>query len=289
MNQKILIVDDKKEYIQTVMNFILKEAIPHALLCAPNGKVAIEIARIEQPDIIIMDWEMPEMNGIEAIKYLKQLPETMDIPVILATGIRLTPVDLKEAFEAGASDFIRKPLEETEFLARMNSHLNLAKYIKTIRQQQDVIAVAQQKNLNEKISELKNRVAENETHRKYFKDILETVVKRLEEVEINDDSIKSEINQIISKLHISVKNFGIIQTNTNTPDDNFVRNLLARFSNLTPQEIQLSYMIRNNLSSKEIASITFREEASVKVARSRLRKKIELEPDTNLSNFLQQF
>lgn len=289
MNKKILIVDDKKEYIQTVMNFILKESVPYALLCAPNGKVGVEIARKEQPDIIIMDWEMPEMNGIEAIKQLKKIPQTNDIPVIMATGIRLTPIDLKEAFDAGASDFIRKPLEETEFLARMNSHMNLSDYIKTIRKQQQVIAETQKKELNDKISELKNQVSENELHRAYFKDILETTLNKLEKIEIKEKPVSDEMKQTLQKLRLSVKNLEMLRSDKNTPDDVFVRNLLAHYPGLTPQEIQLSYLIRNNLSSKEIATITFREESSVKVARSRLRRKMQLNTEINLFIHLQKF
>ena len=289
MNKKILIVDDKKEHIQTVINFILKEGIPYALLCAPNGKKAVEIARKECLDIIVMDWEMPGMSGIEAIKLLRQFPGTAEIPVVVATAFRLSPDDLKIAFEAGASDFIRKPIEETEFLARMNSHLKMSGYIRTIREQQNAMATAQKRELNDKIMELKNRISENESQHKYMQNILETTITKLEKAEGCGAEALNGIKQVADKLRMSVKSLEMIHLNTNIPGDIFVKNLLDRYPGLTPGEIQLSFMIKNNLSSKEIATITFREEASVKVARSRLRKKIGLSPEENLPVHLQKF
>jgi phosphoserine phosphatase RsbU/P len=75
----------------------------------------------KQPDIILMDWQMPVMSGIEALKELKHNENTKNIPVIMLTASEAT----NEAFEAGASDYILKPFEKTELVARVNTLLEL--------------------------------------------------------------------------------------------------------------------------------------------------------------------
>lgn len=289
MNKKILIVDDNKEYIQTAMNFILKESVPYALLCAPNGKVAVDIANIEKPDIIIMDWEMPEMNGIEAIKLLKQNSETAHIPVIMATGLRLTTNDLKTAFDAGASDFIRKPLEETEFIARLNSHLQIAEHIQTIKQQKSTIQEAEVTRLNEKIETLKNYLGKNDEQINYFQNIFEAISAKLKTSDISVEIENEQVKTIKLKIQEALSLIERLRTKDYAPTEKFAKKLLGKYPGLSHQELQLCYMLKHNLSTKEIAALTFREPSSVKVARGRVRKKMNLETERNISNYLQQF
>ena len=86
MNQyKILLVDDDPaviEYIKEVLKIY-----NYKFLSAYNGKVAVKIAHSSKPDLILTDWDMPIMNGIETIKKLKASNETRDIPIIMLTGI----------------------------------------------------------------------------------------------------------------------------------------------------------------------------------------------------------
>jgi response regulator RpfG family c-di-GMP phosphodiesterase len=86
-----------------------------------------------------MDWEMPEMTGIEAVKVLKQNPDTHDIPVIIASGIRMSPENLEIALTSGATDFVRKPLEPVALIARVNSVISISGYIKQIQNQNVLI------------------------------------------------------------------------------------------------------------------------------------------------------
>lgn len=288
MDSKILIIDDEKEYLQMAMSYIVEESIPNALLFAPNGKVGIEVAIKEIPDIIIIDWEMPEMNGIDAIRKLKEIEATKDIPVIMSTGIRLSPDDLKTAFEAGASDFIRKPMEKTEFIARVTSHLRMAGYINTIIEKRNLITETATEHLNEKVYELQTRIDENKTQITFYNDVLESITSKLEIIKYNGDNIKENINSVINQIQQSVKKIKNIFSGLEKPNETFVKSLLKKHSNLTPQEIQLSFLLKNNLSSKDIATITFREESSVKVMRSRLRKKLRLEETVNLVSYMER-
>jgi CheY-like chemotaxis protein len=129
----ILVVDDQPDNLKIIADYIQEAGSQYSILKAPNGKFACQIAEDRIPDLIITDWEMPEMDGIEVIKYLKSKETTKDIPVIMATGIMLLPQNLKMAFESGAIDYIRKPIDKTELIARVSSMLQLSDSYKEIK------------------------------------------------------------------------------------------------------------------------------------------------------------
>jgi CheY-like chemotaxis protein len=288
-NKKILIVDDTRENLQSAMKFVLEDEIPYSLLAAQNGQVALQIANLELPDIIIMDWEMPVMNGIEATIELKRNTKTQHIPIIISTGIRLSSNDLKIALEAGASDFIRKPLEKVEFISRINSHLKLAEYINTVVKQSVQINEAQNQKNEEMIRVLESNVEDIQNMVDFYGSLLHLIIKKADSVLQKTDIKHDDIKEIISSIEMGQKTLSGFSTLNTLPDSKFVQLLLQKHANLTPQEIQLCYYLKRNLQSKDIASITFRELTSVKVARSRLRKKLGLSNSDNLTTYFNQF
>jgi len=280
--KKILIVDDTVENLQLAMSYIIGDSVPYSMLAAQNGQIALKIAEQEKPDIIIMDWEMPVMNGIDCIIELKKNPETCNIPIIVSTGIRLSTDDLQVAFNAGASDFIRKPLEKTEFLARINSHLKQAEYLQKIKQQNVLINDTESKRQSELIDLLESVNEENAETFRFFNDVLNDISARLDKI----NSQSEEISQIKCAIDLLRKKYSNNTEEKMISDRSYITRLLGKHSNLTPQEIQLCLFIRKDIQTKEIAEITFREPASVKVARSRLRKKIGIEEQENLHAYL---
>jgi len=230
------------------------------------------------------------MDGIEATRCLKNIVATRNIPVILSTGIRLSPADLKIAFDAGASDFIRKPLEKTEFIARISSHLKMAEYIKTIQRQENEIAEATISRLNEKVESLQMKIDDNKAVLTFFYNTFENVHSKIDAVDcINVDNAKNDLVKISAHIKQAVRSLKSHFSNADKPNDVFVKKLLGVHPNLTPQEIQLCFMLKNKLSTKDISAMTFREESSVKVSRSRLRKKLLLKDSENLVVYLEQF
>ncbi len=137
---KILIVDDDqfiKQYFIACLNSLGEN---YSFLTANNGFDAFKIAKTEVPDLITVDWEMPDIDGIALIKLLKNEAITSEIPIIMCTGIMLASEYLKEAIEAGAADYITKPIDETELTARIKSALRLSQSLKKIQSQhQDII------------------------------------------------------------------------------------------------------------------------------------------------------
>jgi putative two-component system response regulator len=121
--QTILVVDDNPENIH-VLSGILRPY--YKVKAAINGNIAIKIAcGEEKPDIILLDIMMPELDGFAVCKYLKQLPETSEIPIVFVSA-KSEVSDEKKGFELGAVDYITKPVSPPLVLARVSAHLKLA-------------------------------------------------------------------------------------------------------------------------------------------------------------------
>lgn len=118
----ILITDDTAKNIQILGKILVDEG--YKVCVAENGKEAIEVALIREPDLILLDVMMPTMNGIEACKILKSDEKTAAIPVIFLTALTEAK-DAAESFRVGAVDHIGKPFDRVELLARVKTHLEI--------------------------------------------------------------------------------------------------------------------------------------------------------------------
>jgi PleD family two-component response regulator len=118
----ILVVDDAPENIR-LLSRISKESRYH-IEVADNGAQAVEIAQTLLPDIILLDINMPVMDGFEACARLKEDERTCDIPVIFISALDNIE-DKAKAFRIGGVDYILKPFESEEVLARVETHLAL--------------------------------------------------------------------------------------------------------------------------------------------------------------------
>jgi two-component system, OmpR family, alkaline phosphatase synthesis response regulator PhoP len=117
---KILVVDDEI-YIVHILDFSLGME-GYEVLTALDGEQALERARAEHPDLIVLDIMMPKLDGYETCKLLKAGPETKDIPVILLSA-KGRNVDQKVGFEVGANDYITKPFSPRKLVERINALL----------------------------------------------------------------------------------------------------------------------------------------------------------------------
>lgn len=129
--QKVLIVDDVTKNIQLVANF-LKQA-GYEINFAVSGKAAINHVKRETFDLILLDIMMPEMDGFEVCKILKSKSETSEIPVIFLTA--KTDIDsVTKAFQAGGIDYITKPFNKAELLARVQTHLKMQQQKRNLKE-----------------------------------------------------------------------------------------------------------------------------------------------------------
>lgn len=121
--KRILVIDDLPENVFMLQDRLENEG--YEVVTAYDGKTGVAKATSDMPDLILLDVMMPEMTGIEVCKILKQDSATADIPIIIVTA-KSGADEAKEGLEAGASDYIKKPFEKVEMLARINSALKLA-------------------------------------------------------------------------------------------------------------------------------------------------------------------
>ena len=119
---RILVVDDTPANIQTLAA-ILKEK-GYQISVATNGKQALEVLARVQPDLILLDVMMPEMDGFETCRRLKAAEQWRQIPVIFLTA-KTETADIVQGFELGAVDYVAKPFNAHELLARVNTHLTM--------------------------------------------------------------------------------------------------------------------------------------------------------------------
>ena len=134
MNQpreKILIVDDIPENLNLLRQSL--EAAGYDLLFATSGEVALNIAARAAPDLILLDIIMPGIDGFETCRRLKSDKTTQDIPVIFITAKDETK-EVVEGFRIGGVDYIIKPFEKEEILARVETHLKNARLTKALQQ-----------------------------------------------------------------------------------------------------------------------------------------------------------
>jgi len=122
MSNRILIVDDTPANIQALAT-ILKQ-IGYQTSVATNGKQALDVLARVPPDLILLDVMMPEMDGFETCRRIKASAQWRQIPVIFLTA-KTETADIVQGFELGAVDYVAKPFNAHELLARVNTHLTI--------------------------------------------------------------------------------------------------------------------------------------------------------------------
>lgn len=119
---KILIVDDTPDNVKLLLNILRENGFE--VWIAQNGKQALTRAESALPDLILLDIMMPDMDGFEVCRCLKSQTSTQPIPIIFMTALSET-TDKIRGFKLGAADYITKPIQHEEVLARVNTHLQL--------------------------------------------------------------------------------------------------------------------------------------------------------------------
>ena len=119
---RILVVDDTPANIQTLAATLKERG--YQISVATNGRQALDLVARVRPDLILLDVMMPEMDGFETCRHLKGADSTRDVPVIFLTA-KTETVDIVQGFELGAVDYVAKPFNAHELLARVNTHLTM--------------------------------------------------------------------------------------------------------------------------------------------------------------------
>lgn len=297
----ILVADDTEENLKLITEYLEQDAkesqsnnpIPfdYQILLAPNGEVAFKIAQKTEIDLLITDWEMPKMNGLELISAFQSHKKLRKIPIIMITGMYIEAESLKLALEKGAIDFISKPIHQMELVARAKSAIKLQESFKIIEEQKNkelsakILHVQRQ---NEILIEIDNQ----------FNDILKKVRKEQRQKEENEDNEKDlpiDITDYLSELYDIKKN---LKKNIDTEHDweNFQLRLqqnhpefvqkLAVYEDLKPHELRFLTYLYIRMNDKEIARILNINYQSVRAYKSRVKKKLEIEEGVSLNDWI---
>lgn len=157
MGQTVLVVDDSGLNLRVAMN-ILKEHFE--VICANSGPAAFEIMKTQIPDLILLDYHMPVMDGFEFIERLRASEEYKDIPIIMLTADHDRATEVR-GFQAGVMDFIAKPFVNEIMVHRVTRILELSRL---------------QKNLE---SEIKNQMQKAEERRKQVEKLSDEIMRTL--------------------------------------------------------------------------------------------------------------
>jgi DNA-binding response OmpR family regulator/DNA-binding CsgD family transcriptional regulator len=290
----ILIVDDDLQILELIVKIL--KAKGYKAVVANNGRKALAVVEKTEPDLILMDWNMPEMNGLETIGHLKKNPKTAQIPIIMLTSQSSSDYVVR-GFEAGAIDYIKKPIDIPELLIRVESTLKLiASYneiakLKLAQSQKDI-----------ELERIKNEALSNEVeskNRELYLTGLHLAEKNalLAEVatELNDEShsiSKVRITALMDKLTKAIdlnEDLNYFKENLTTLNFELIERLKKTFAKLTDVELKICSMLIVGLSNKEMASLLFISTRTVENHRYRISKKVSLPSQIDLKSFIQNF
>ncbi len=296
MAHKLLLLDDDANALMRMTLCFEENNMGYALFQTTSPSMALEIASRMQPDLIITDWQMPKMSGLDFIRTLKQNSETSHILVIMATGVMTESIAMKEVLDAGAIDFIRKPIDSFELLARTGSALKLADSFRKIREDERVIVEKEAIIVKQKAEMLqienekqKNDLLLNALKLNQLSELNNQLINQL--IELNKKSSPAtarKIRDIINTYRYSAaeQTWEGLRTHFQNFHQDFYSNLNKVYPTLTLNEKKICGFLRLNMTTKEISTFTFQSVESIRKARIRLRKKLNLSESDELSTFL---
>lgn len=121
MNKKILIAEDEEDILE-LLSSILGDLEGYEILCARGGEETLRIARVDNPDIILLDIQLPKLNGYEVCKLVKSAPTMSQTKVLMISGMAQKS-DRHKAQEAGADGYIIKPFSSIELVEKVEELL----------------------------------------------------------------------------------------------------------------------------------------------------------------------
>ncbi|MDM8565302.1 response regulator [Candidatus Halobeggiatoa sp. HSG11] len=223
--QTILIVDDNPENLALLGNIMTKNGYNSGF--ALNGITALAIAQKKHPDLILLDIMMPDIDGFEVCKQLKQDTKLADIPIIFLTA-KIEKDDIVAGLELGAVDYVTKPFNEKELITRINTHLELQATKKELR---DTLATLAKQNdelhtKNLKLEQLTQELKEAQKdklfkiNKAYERFVPHAFLSLLSKKSITDINLGDQIEKKMTILFTDIRGFTSISENM-TPQDNF--------------------------------------------------------------------
>ncbi|MEO0732994.1 MAG: response regulator [Bacteroidota bacterium] len=290
----LLVVDDQPAVVREIVEFFQRHFRGGEVLQTVSPHTALKILRAEQPDLVFTDWDMPEMSGIELMHAMQAEPELADIPVILCSGKNIDSEDLYHALAAGAVDYLRKPFDDQELIARVMTALRERRRLKKIRQQANDLVREKERNeqlLHETIGFQRKDIETLALELNRNQQLADNLIARLEDWSRDRKSDTPEARRALSDLKrqlLAGERLDNLRLNLDEVNAAFYEKLRVNFPGLTKMDFELCAYARMGLTNKEVAILRGVSPDSVKRQRNRLRKRLALDPAVDLTHFLTQ-
>ena len=232
----ILIVDDTPANLRLLSHVLSKEGYRH--IEATDGKEALKLAEKHLPDLILLDIMMPDLSGFDVTKKLKNKEQLEDIPIIFLSSLTDT-VDKVQGFKSGGVDYITKPFQKEETLARIKTHLQIRTLQKQLNDRIDVLRKREIElsRLNQKKDDLVRTVSHD------IKNPLTGIIGLVKLIRDSDKITPEEQTQMLSVIEDSGTNLL-----------NLVREILDRESRKTePEELDFTNVMLSDMLERVIS------------------------------------
>lgn len=273
-SQVILIVDDQIENRHSITQHLQEASTDYEILTAPNGQVALNVAQHLRPQLIITDWDMPKMNGLALTQALKQNELTRHTPVLVVTGVYTSNENLQLALQAGATDYIRKPIQKLELCARVATALALQQSFEVIRKQHEALEAQQKRALSSKAFEIYKK-----------NELLKKIRQIATQQKDKADHKVASIVKIVDQHHTDDEWLGFRQYFEQIHPDFFAK-LQKQCNELTTEDLKHCAFVRAHMSTKEIAQLLNIHINSVRTHHYRIRKKLKLSNDIRFADYI---
>jgi len=295
--RQILIIDDDPDAI-AVLELLLKR-VGYDTYSSTQPLTVIDMLINYPVELIILDWQMPERDGIEVLKEIRSHTEFNNIPIIMVTGVFTYYADLKLALDLGAMDYLRKPINELELEGRVANAFRLVNYHKkTVTLAIDLknkqlentenIATLLQCELDKKKREMIAAAINIVQNKKFISAIKSDLFEGKMKFDIQQ---QRQLKQIFSKYDNMANslNWELFEKRFIELNSNFYTNLISEHSSLTWGELRLCALFKIGFSLKEIAVLNYSNYDAVRKAIYRIRKKIGISEKEDVNLFLQKY
>lgn len=287
--KKILIVDDVPKNIELAASIL--QTSNYNITFAKSGASALEKVKSIDFDLILLDVMMPEMDGFEVCEHLKADENTKDIPVIFLTAKSETE-NVIRGFELGAVDYVTKPFQTEELLARVKTHVDIRQKLEEKKRIEKILMETldpseQNQLLEEEAGDTGEDIASLKKQLESRKAELENITLFYELRSQMDKLIldKSPVARMeIRHIKEMISNLFIDKSN-----QEFHRSLKANFPKLTFDDLRLCSYLKQRFLNVEIAEFLETSPEAVYTRKSRLRQKLNLSKDQDITEFLANY
>ncbi|TAD95582.1 MAG: response regulator [Bacteroidetes bacterium] len=279
MSKIILVVEDDNELRQMLAQELDQNGFE--VWKASNGLKALQILKAKTPDLLITDWDMPEMNGIMLLQHIKKMPSTQQFPVIMMSGMMTESKSAIYALNMYALEFLRKPVEIAELLARIRAVFRIKEAENTLKEFYEKEKKWFEERLLQKEKELdhlKNMVlVRNQTIHQIKKDLDKLLVENNFEPQLLQEKLEKQQDQNqewryflfhLEKIHPHFWN------------------KITAISEISENEARICAYLRVGMNNREIALLHNVTISAIQKNRYRIRKKMNIESEEIFLEFL---